>query len=47
MTASLAPTRRVTARAPAVTLTGVSKRHGAGPAAVIALQDIALERGTG
>ncbi len=42
MTAPLAPSRRVNARAPAVTLTGVSKRHGSGPAAVVALQDIEL-----
>ncbi|MGD0392925.1 MAG: ABC transporter ATP-binding protein [Acidimicrobiales bacterium] len=42
MTAPLAPTLKVDARAPAVTLTGVSKRHGTGSAAVVALQDIAL-----
>jgi len=33
---------RVNPRAPAVTLTGVSKRHGAGSAAVVALADIEL-----
>ncbi len=43
MTASApAPTRLTKARAPSVTLTGVSKRYGAGQTAVVALQDIAL-----
>ncbi len=37
-----APTRLTKARAPSVTLTGVSKRYGAGQTAVVALQDIAL-----
>ena len=37
-----APPRRVNARAPSVTLDGVSKRHGSGPSRVVALQDIAL-----
>ena len=40
--AALAATR-VTARAPSVALTGVSKRYGAGDAGVVALQDISLE----
>lgn len=39
---TLAPPRRVNARAPSVTLDGVSKRHGSGPSRVVALQDIAL-----
>ncbi len=42
MTAPLAPGPKVNARAPAVTLSGVSKRHGAGSAAVVALADIEL-----
>lgn len=33
---------RVNTRAPAVTLAGVSKRHGSGDSGVVALQDIAL-----
>ena len=37
-----APTRLTKARAPSVTLTGVSKRYGAGQTAVVALQDIVL-----
>jgi NitT/TauT family transport system ATP-binding protein len=37
-----APPRRVHARAPSVTLDGVSKRHGSGPSGVVALQDIGL-----
>ena len=36
------PTRRANPRAPSVTLSGVSKRHGTGDAAVVALQDISL-----
>ena len=42
MTAPLQTTRMVNARAPSVTLSGVSKRHGAGDASVVALQDIEL-----
>ncbi len=41
MTVQAAP-RRVGVRAPTVTLAGVSKRHGTGPTAVVALQDISL-----
>jgi NitT/TauT family transport system ATP-binding protein len=37
-----APSRSVNTRAPSVTLSGVSKRHGAGPSGVVALQDISL-----
>jgi NitT/TauT family transport system ATP-binding protein len=42
---ALAPTSatRVNARAPSVTLSGVSKRHGAGATGVVALQDISLD----
>jgi NitT/TauT family transport system ATP-binding protein len=36
------PPRSVNARAPSVTLSGVSKRHGAGRSGVVALQDISL-----
>src|SRR5208283_879778 len=38
---------RIDTRAPSVTLTGVSKRHGAGETSVVALQDIALTVGAG
>jgi NitT/TauT family transport system ATP-binding protein len=38
-----APTQRINARAPSVTLTGVSKRHGSGDTAVVALQDVSLD----
>ncbi len=37
------PATRVKARAPSVTLSGVSKRHGTGDAGVVALQDISLD----
>jgi len=36
------PATRVNARAPSVTLSGVSKRHGTGDTGVVALQDISL-----
>lgn len=38
-----APATRVNARAPSVTLSGVSKRHGTGDTGVVALQDISLD----
>lgn len=38
---ALAP--RVNARAPSVTLAGVSKRHGTGDTGVVALQDVSLD----
>jgi NitT/TauT family transport system ATP-binding protein len=42
-TVAAPPTRLTKARAPSVTLGGVSKRYGSGDAAVIALQDISLD----
>lgn len=41
-TLAAAPTPRVNARAPSVTLTEVSKRYGSGNTGVVALQDISL-----
>ena len=43
MTTVAPPATRVKARAPSVTLSGVSKRHGSGDAGVVALQDISLD----
>jgi NitT/TauT family transport system ATP-binding protein len=44
MTSTVAPgSATVTARSPAVTLTGVSKRYGGGDAGVVALSDITLQ----
>jgi NitT/TauT family transport system ATP-binding protein len=40
---TVAPATRVNARAPSVTLSGVSKRHGTGDTGVVALQDISLD----
>jgi NitT/TauT family transport system ATP-binding protein len=46
-TAAPAPAGARAARAPSVTLTGVSKRHGAGETGVVALSDISLTVGAG